>query len=132
MKWIDQVGFAAASGWSSRYCVTVAVGGIRFVAPILIGDVVTVSAKLVYTGRTSMHFAIDVRARSPVGGTSRLCTHCIIVFVAMDDDHATPVEVPCWRPTEANDQRLAEYALKVMELSRGIEETIARYQGEEG
>jgi len=130
MKWIDQVGFAAASGWSSRYCVTVAVGGIRFVAPILIGDVVTVSAKLVYTGRTSMHFAIDVRARSPLGGDSRLCTHCIIVFVAMDDDHATPVEVPCWRPTEASDQRLAEYALKVMELSRGIEDTIAQYQGD--
>jgi len=48
MKWIDQVGFAAAGGWSSRYCVTVAVGGIRFVAPILIGDIVTVSAKLVW------------------------------------------------------------------------------------
>ncbi|HEY9253309.1 MAG TPA: acyl-CoA thioesterase [Stenotrophomonas sp.] len=129
MKWIDQVGFAAASGWSSRYCVTVAVGGIRFVAPILIGDVVTVSAKLVYTGRTSMHFAIDVWARSPVGGASRLCTHCIIVFVAMDDDHATPVVVPSWQPDTPADQRLAEYALKVMELSKGIEETVAQYQG---
>ena len=130
MKWIDQVGFAAASGWSGRYCVTVAVGGIRFVAPILIGDVVTVSAQLVYTGRTSMHFAIDVRARSPVGGESRLCTHCIIVFVAMDDDHATPAVVPEWRPDTQEDCRLAEYALKVMELSKGIENTIARYQNE--
>ncbi|MFA4303751.1 hotdog domain-containing protein, partial [Xanthomonas perforans] len=40
MKWIDQVGFAAASGWSGHYCVTVAVGGIRFVAPVRIGDLV--------------------------------------------------------------------------------------------
>lgn len=47
MKWIDQVGFAAASGWSGHYCVTVAVGGIRFVAPVRIGDLVAVSAKLV-------------------------------------------------------------------------------------
>ncbi|HEY0334505.1 MAG TPA: acyl-CoA thioesterase [Stenotrophomonas sp.] len=130
MKWIDQVGFAAASGWSGRYCVTVAVGGIRFVAPILIGDVVTVSAKLVYTGRTSMHFAIDVRARSPVGGQSRLCTHCIIVFVAMGDDHATPTPVPAWQPSDDEDCRLAEYATKVMELSKGIEDTISRYQVE--
>jgi len=130
MKWIDQVGYAAAVGWSGKYSVTVAVGGIRFVAPIRISDLVTVSAKLVYTGRTSMHFAIDVRARSPVGGASRLCTHCIIVFVAMDDDHATPAVVPAWQPSTDEDCRLAEYALKVMELSKGIEETIAHYQVE--
>ena len=42
MKWIDQVGYAAAVGWSGRYSVTVAVGGIRFVAPIRISDLVTV------------------------------------------------------------------------------------------
>src|SRR4051812_228729 len=28
MKWIDQAGYAAAVGWSGRYCVTVAVGGV--------------------------------------------------------------------------------------------------------
>ena len=31
MKWIDQAGYAAAVGWSGKYSVTVAVGGIRFV-----------------------------------------------------------------------------------------------------
>ncbi|HET6552306.1 MAG TPA: hotdog domain-containing protein, partial [Dyella sp.] len=35
MKWIDQAGYACAVGWSGKYCVTVAVGGIRFVQPIL-------------------------------------------------------------------------------------------------
>jgi len=30
MKWIDQAGYACAVGWSGKYCVTVAVGGIRF------------------------------------------------------------------------------------------------------
>src|SRR5918993_4279029 len=72
MKWIDQAGFAAAVGWSGRYCVTVAVGGIRFVAPIRISDLVSVAATLVRTGRTSMQFAVDVRARSPLGGDDRL------------------------------------------------------------
>ncbi|GEM_PF-4067446 len=75
-----------------------------------------------------MHFAIDVRARNPMGGASRLCTHCIIVFVAMGTDSVTPVEVPSWHPTTPEDRRLAEYALKVMELSRGIEDTMAHYQ----
>ena len=40
MRWIDQAGYAAAVGWSGHYSVTVAVGGIRFVAPIRIGDLV--------------------------------------------------------------------------------------------
>ncbi|MGV8932041.1 MAG: acyl-CoA thioesterase [Luteimonas sp.] len=128
MKWIDQVGYAAAVGWSGRYSVTVAVGGIRFVAPIRISDLVTVSAKLVYTGTTSMHFSIDVRARDPMGGAGRLCTHCVIVFVALDGVEGKPAPVPSWTPQTDEDRRLAEYATKVMELSKGIEQTVARYR----
>jgi len=128
MKWIDQVGYAAAVGWSGQYSVTVAVGGIRFVAPIRISDLVTVTAKLVYTGSTSMHFAVDVRARDPMGGQGRLCTHCIIVFVALDGVEGKPAAVPPWQPQAPEDCRLAEYALKVMDLSKGIEQTVAHYQ----
>mgnify|MGYP003576023291 CR=1 FL=1 len=83
MKWIDQAGYAAAVGWSGRYSVTVAVGGIRFVAPVRISDLVAVSAKLIHTGNSSMHFAIEVRARDPMGGDWRLCTDRVIGFVAL-------------------------------------------------
>ncbi len=129
MKWIDQVGYAAAVGWSGKYSVTVAVGGIRFVAPIRISDLVTVSAKLVYTGSSSMHFHVDVRARDPMGeGEDRLCTHCVIVFVALDEVEGKPTPVPAWRPQDDEDRRLADYATKVMALSKGIEQTIAGYR----
>lgn len=128
MKWIDQVGYAAAVGWSGHYSVTVAVGGIRFVSPIRISDLVTVSAKLVYTGSSSMHFAVDVRARDPMGGDNRLCTHCIIVFVALDAVEGKPTPVPSWQPEAPEDCKLAEYATKVMELSKNIEQTVAHYQ----
>ena len=132
MKWIDQVGYAAAVGLSGHYSVTVAVGGIRFVAPIRTSDLVTVTAKLVYTGTSSMHFAIDVRARDPgLDGSqagNRLCTHCIIVFVALDGVEGKPTPVPAWQPAGEDDRLLAEYAIKVMELSKGIEQTVADYQ----
>ena len=128
MKWIDQAGYAAAVGWSGRYSVTVAVGGIRFVAPIRIGDLVSVDAMLVYTGTSSMHFAVVVRARDPMGdGGERLCTHCVIVFVAVDDD-GKPVPVPSWTPQDDEDRRLSEYAMQVMALSKDIESTVARYR----
>ena len=127
MKWIDQAGYAAAVGWSGTYSVTVAVGGIRFVAPIRTSDLVTVRTKLIHTGTSSMHFAVDVAAADPMGGQSRLCTHCVIVFVALHAVEGKPVKVPVWDPLTDDDRRLAEYAIKVMALSKGIEETIERF-----
>lgn len=128
MKWIDQAGYAAAVGWSGTYAVTVAVGGIRFVAPIRIGDMVTVQTKLVHTGTSSMHFAVEVGARDPMGGEARLCTHCVIVFVALDGVEGKPTPVPSWTPAGEEDREMADYALQVMELSKGIEQTVERYR----
>ena len=108
MRWIDQAGYAAAVGWSGHYSVTVAVGGIRFVAPIRIGDLVAVQATLIHTGTTSMHFAVDVRARDPRAdeADARLCTHCVIVFVALDAPEGSPVPVPPWQPRSEDDRKL--------------------------
>jgi len=128
MKWIDQAGYAAAVGWSGHYCVTVAVGGIRFVAPIRTSELVSVVAKLVHTGTSSMHFAVEVSARDPIGGPSRLCTHCVIVFVALDAVEGKPTPVPAWSPDSDDDRRLSDYATQVMALSKGIEQTVARYR----
>ena len=129
MKWIDQAGYAAAVGWSGKYSVTVAVGGIRFVAPIRISDLVTVETTLVHTGTSSMHFAVDVHARDPMQDDGeRLCTHCVIVFVALDGVEGQPVAVPGWIPRDEEDHRLAEYAMQVMALSKDIEQTVARYR----
>src|SRR5262245_35615860 len=85
MKWIDQAGYACAVGWSSRYCVTVYVGGIRFLRPIFIGNMVEVRARLIHTGKSSMHIAADVFAIDLRGESATKATHCIIVFAAVDE-----------------------------------------------
>ncbi|PZO66241.1 MAG: acyl-CoA thioesterase [Pseudoxanthomonas suwonensis] len=129
MKWIDQAGYAAAVGWSGRYCVTVAVGGIRFVAPIRTSDLITVTTTLVHTGTSSMHFSVEVSSRDPMEeGSARLCTHCVIVFVALDGVEGRPVPVPPWSPDNADDRRLAEYALQVMALSKDIEDAVMQFR----
>lgn len=68
MKWIDEAGYACATSWSKRYCVTVYVGGIRFHRPIMIGHLVEVEAKLAYTGNTSMNISVEVRSGDMKGG----------------------------------------------------------------
>ena len=121
MKWIDQAGYACAVGWSGHYCVTLYVGGIRFHKPILIGNMVEVRARIIYTGRTSMHVAVDVSAGDPRDGQFQETTHCIIIFVAMDED-SKPVEVTPWVPRTEEEAALERYAVRLMELRRTIEE----------
>ncbi len=123
MKWIDHAGYACAVGWSGQYCVTVYVGGIRFYQPIRIGDLVEVQAKLIYTGTTSMHIAVDVRAGDPKAHQFHETTHCIIIFVAVDSD-GKPIPVPAWRPQTDADRALEAYAQKMMTLRKEIEDEI--------
>lgn len=129
MKWIDQAAYACATGWSGRYCVTVYVGGIRFYKPIFIGALVEVHAKIIYTGTTSMHLAVDVWSRDIRLQETSKTTHCVIIFVALDDA-GNPTEILHWEPVDPNDIALKEYAQKLMELRRGIEQEMGRYLGE--
>lgn len=122
LRWIDQAGYACAVAWSGQYCVTAAVGGIEFVAPILIGDLVQVRCKLVHTGTSSMHLTVDVIARDLRKTEERLATHCVMTFVALDAPDGRPTPVPKWIPLSKEDVALGQYALKVMEVGRRIDE----------
>ena len=120
MKWIDQAGYACAVGWSGCACVTVYVGGIRFYQPILLGNLVEVNAKLIHTGKTSMHIAVNVASGDLRSGEQTPTTHCVIVFVALDE-HGTPVDVPRWEPQTAEDEALQQYAIRMTDLSKQVE-----------
>jgi uncharacterized protein (TIGR00369 family) len=119
MKWIDLAGATCAAGWSGQTCVTVYVGGIRFYKPILVGNLVEVHAKVIHTGRTSIHIAIDVQAADPRKREFTRTTRCITVFVGLDAN-GVPTQVPAWKPETPDDLALQEYAVKMMELGKSI------------
>jgi acyl-CoA hydrolase len=123
MKWIDQVGYTCAVNWSGQYCVTVYVGGIRFYHPIRIGHIVEAQARLIHTGRTSMHIAVDISAQDPRTNDRVKTTRCIIVFVAMDDN-GSPLPVKEWVPATEEDKALQHYAVRLMDLRKDIDEAM--------
>ena len=123
MTWIDQCGYACAVGWSGRYCVTLYVGGIRFYRPIVIGHVVEVRARVIYTGTTSMHIAVDVRSADPRDRRYAQTTHCVIIFVAVGDD-GKPVPVPPLRPFNAEEKRRWANAQARRELRTEMEQRL--------
>lgn len=127
MKWIDQAGYACARHWCGGYCVTVYVGGIRFLKPILIGNLVEIQAQVIYTGRTSMHIAVDVLAYDPKEEEKIKTTHCVIIFVALDAD-GKPEAIPTWVPETAGEKKLEAYAKRLMELRASIQEEMENNQ----
>lgn len=121
MKWIDHAGYTCAANWSHSYCVTAYVGGIRFLKPIRVGDLVELKAELMHTGTTSMHISVSVYARDPKSDDARFTTHCILVFVAVDGN-GKPTPVPAFSPETAQEKRLNNYARKMIELRRNMQD----------
>ena len=131
MKWIDQTAYTCARNWAENYCVTVYVGGIRFIRPIGIGSVVKIEAYVIYTGRTSIHIAVDVYGRSFDQQEFEKKTHCVIVFVSVDDD-GKPIPVKPWTTDNPREIKLAEYALRLKKLREQINSEMAPFlRGEE-
>lgn len=128
MKWIDQAGYACAVNWCGGYAVTVYVGGIQFLAPIHIGDIVEVNANIIHTGGTSMHIAVDVFSKRPESSEYRHNTHCVIIFVAMDEN-AQPKIVPTFIAETEEEKKQQHYAIRLMELRKGIAEEMNLRKG---
>ena len=121
LEWIDKAGYACAVGWSQSYCVTAYVGNVRFDRPLESGHLVEVSAKVVFTGRTSMHVLCRVTAADPRGGSPFEACSCLLIFVAIDE-HGRPHPVPTWTPTEDTDKAQADEAQRAIGLRSEIEE----------
>jgi len=126
MRWIDQAGYACACGWSASYCVTAYVGGIAFEKPVAIGDLVEVRARIALTGNTSMHIAVDVFSRGLRNADWKRTTHCLIVFVAVDET-GRPRAIPAWLPATDEDRLLADYAREMKAQSARVEAERTRW-----
>jgi len=125
LEWIDKAGYACAAGWSGRYCVTVYVGDVRFTRPVAIGEIVEVEARLVHTGRTSMHILVSVSSADPKTGDYSEATRCLTVFVAVDGD-GRPAAVPTWEPATDETRALQAGALRSAQVRADIEAAMKR------
>ena len=120
MKWIDQAGYTCAAGWTGSYCVTVYLGGLHFLGPIRVGELVELRALVIRTGRTSLDIAIDVYSGDPTSPVRRRTGHCVIVFVSLDAD-GRPTAVPPWRAESEIDRALEGYAARLGVLRKQMD-----------
>lgn len=93
LKMLDQVAYACASRYSGHYVVTLSVDSVMFLEPIHVGEMVTFSACVNYTGKTSMEIGIRVEAENIRERTVRHTNSCYFTMVAIDDNRK-PTPVP--------------------------------------
>ena len=117
MKWIDEAAYVCASRYCGKDTVAVFSGGVRFYRPLRIGHVVEVEARLLHTGRTSMHVGVHVRSGDPTDGPDgmELTTYCRTIFVAIDEERRA-VPCPTWVPANDEDRALDAHAVELVRI----------------
>lgn len=109
LNWVDKAAYAAAVGWAKSYCVTAYVGNIHFADPVQVGEMVEVTATIVYTGSSSMHIRTTVTSGNPQGGEPHASSSCLVIFVAVGAG-GKPTAVPAWTPQTESEQREYDHA----------------------
>jgi len=93
MKLIDSCAGAAAQRHSRSRVVTARIDELSFVAPVVVGDLVTARASVNAVGRTSVEVGVRVDAENTLTGKIVHVASAYLVFVAIDDN-GRPVSVP--------------------------------------
>lgn len=143
VDWIDKTAYACAASWSRSACVTSYVGNMHFTVPVPRDTPVTVQARVVHTGRTSIHVQTRVLipvdhqggARTSTRGTKELategepggwtvCTECFMIYVAVGED-GEPIPVQPFEPQTELERRRSIDSAQRMIYRRKVEETIS-------
>jgi acyl-CoA hydrolase len=112
MKIADSAGGVAATRHCRSRVVTVRLDGMDFVAPVYVGNVVTVLASVNFAGRTSMEVGVRVTAENPRTGEVRHVASAYFVYVSLDDE-GRPQPVPPLIPETDDDlRRMAAAAVR--------------------
>ena len=93
MKLCDEAGGMAAIKHARRPVVTVAIDSMTFHSPVQIGNLVTVTAEVTWTGKSSMETRVVVTAEDVLSGETTHTNTAYFVYVALGDD-GRPARVP--------------------------------------
>ena len=111
MHWIDLAAAIAANRHCRRPVVTAAFDEMSFLAPIHVGQLALIDARLTLVDRSSMEICVQVESEDLLSGEQRHTSTAFVTFVALDPVTRRPTEVP-ELILETDDER-AEHARAV-------------------
>ena len=120
MAWVDVAAATCAMRHCGRAVVTASIDSLHFLAPVKIGWLVCLDAKVNFTSRTSCEVGVRVTAVNPVTSETHHTASAYLTFVALDSN-GKPAPIPTLDPQtalekrrfqEAKDRRQDRLALK--------------------
>ena len=104
MSWIDIAAAIAAGRHARRTVVTASIDALHFLAPIRVGQVVTIRAMVNSVSKTSMEVGVRVDAEDTVTGDQVKNVKAYTTFVALDSN-GKPTLVPDLKPESELEKR---------------------------
>jgi acyl-CoA hydrolase len=108
MEWIDIAGGIAAQRHCRQVVVTASMDDLHFHAPIRVGWIVTLRARVLAAFHTSMEVGVTVTAENPFTGDKNLTTSALLTFVALDREGKKVLVPPLLITTDADKRAFAE------------------------
>jgi acyl-CoA hydrolase len=112
MKLCDEAGGMTASKHARRQVVTVAVDSMTFHSPVQIGNLMTVTAEITWTGRSSMETKVVVTAEDVLTGATVHTNTAYFVYVALDSAGRPTKVAPLLIETEEDQARMDRAAIR--------------------
>lgn len=94
MHWVDLAAAVVANRHSRRPVVTAAFDEMAFLAPVMVGQVALIHARMTLVDRSSMEIRVDVESEDVLTGEHRKTGTAFVTFVALDPVTRRPTPVP--------------------------------------
>ncbi len=115
LHWMDVASAICSGKHAEAVVVTASVDSVSFQNPIRLGDVITITARVTRAFNTSMETYIEVWAEHIPTKTKYKSNEAFYTFVALDSN-GKPKHVPAVKPTNAQEKKLFNGALRRREL----------------
>jgi acyl-CoA hydrolase len=108
LSWIDVCAAIAAQRHCGAVAVTASIDEMQFLAPVHVGDVVTLTARVNAAFTTSVEVECRVEREGTASSERTLCADALLTFVCRGDDGAPAVAPVLALETEDDRVRQAE------------------------
>jgi len=114
---MDKVAYVCAAKHSDGYCITASIDVVDFLAPVEVGELVSLMASVNYVGTTSMIIGIRVISENLKTQVTKHTNTSYFTMVAIGDDHK-PKQVPGLVLKSQDDVRRFAQGLNRKELKK--------------
>jgi acyl-CoA hydrolase len=94
MHWVDLAAGIVANRHSRRPVVTAAFDEMSFLAPVMVGQIALLHARLTLVDHSSMEIRVEVASEDVLTGEKRRTGTAYVTFVALDPVTRRPVPAP--------------------------------------